>query len=493
MKLISKYIIILASVGMFFSCQDLEREDYNQIYPENFFQNETDVKNATTAMYRLFHMNSYGGGGVYSFGRGGYNIFTEVSTDIMDCQWGDGGSWATFNALRWTAENTKGTDAIYWKYNWLSKGEQIIKNINEANVSDDVKNLYIAQIKGLQGWLGFVFFDLYGGVPVANEEVLANIEEEVYLERYTADQMARYVETKLTEAIDYLPVSYSSSDWGRLTKGAAYTILLKLYMQEKNWTKAEETAREIMKPEYGYALQDTYKSIFEIDNEINNEVILAIPCNPDDFKNGWIAHVLPYNFPYENTAAQKWSGYRLEWNFYHTYEAGDERLETIAGAYDGTDGVTYDEDHPGAHLVKGALPIKFGVDLNHIGHGAGNDFPVYRLADVMLCLAEAINNKNGGPTTEAYGLINQVRDRAGLDDLAEGMSQTDFNDALLLERGHELYCEGHRRQDLIRHGKYIEYGKLVPNNLAADHKVLYPIPNGAITESKGAVKQNTGY
>lgn len=492
MKSIFIYLTIFSIALSFSGCQDLVREDYNQIYPENFFKNEDDVRNATTTMYRLFHMNSYGGGGVYSFGAGGYNIFTEVSTDIMDCQWGDGGKWATFNQHRWTAENTKGTDGIYWKYNWLSRGEQIIKSINECNISDDVKAGYIAQIEGLQGWLAFVLYDLYGGVPIASKEVLEDPTKEVYLERYTNEQMIQYIEGKLNSAIPVLPFDYPNSDWGRITKGAAKTILLKLYLHEKNWSKVEELAREIISPEYGYTLLDKYKDIFSVENEINDEVILSIPCHPDDFKNGWIAHVLPYNYPYENNAAQKWSGYRMEWDFYHTFETGDARLETISAEFDGTDGNTFNEANPGAHLVKGALPIKYGVDPAHVGHGAGNDYPVYRLADVILCLAEAINNQEG-PNDEAYSLINQIRNRVGLANLATGLSKSQFNDALLLERGHELYCEGHRRQDLIRHGKYVEYGKLKSDNLAAPHKVLFPIPNGAITESKGAVKQNPVY
>ena len=325
MKSIFKNIIVLVLIITLSSCQDLIREDFNQVYPENFFQNENDVRNATTAMYRLFHMNSYGGGGLYSFGKGGYNIYTEVATDIMDCQWGDGGSWASFNLHRWTAENTKGTDGLYWRYNWLSKGEQILKNINESSISDELKNTYGAQIQGLQGWLAFVLYDLYAGVPIAPKEVLENFEEEVYLERLSSKQMVAYIESKLTKAAEYLPYSHPASDWGRLTKGAVNTLLLKLYMHEKNWAKAEQMAREIMKPEYSYALLENYKDIFSIENEMNNEVILAIPCNIDAFKNGWAAHVLPYNYPYENTSAQKWSGYRMEWDFYHTYEEGDTR------------------------------------------------------------------------------------------------------------------------------------------------------------------------
>ena len=491
MKSYLNKITILLFAVVFFACDELEREDFNQVYPENFFQNENDIKNATTAMYRLFHINSYGGGGVYSFGRGGNNIFTEVATDIMDCQWGDGGSWATFNTHKWTAENPMGTHDIYWKYNWLSKGESIIKSITESNVSDEVKDKYISEIKGLQGWLAFVLYDLYGGVPIANEEVLADINTEVYLPRLTNAEMVTYIKSKLNDAADFLPYSYASADWGRLTKGAVKTLLLKLYLHEKNYPKVEELARELMTADYGYSLLANYQDNFSIDKDINAETILAIPCNIDDFKNGWIAHVLPYNFPY-SAPAQKWSGYRMEWDFYHTFEANDLRLETIAAEYEGTDGETYNEQSPGNHLVKGALPLKYGVDPNHLGHGAGNDFRVFRYADVILCLAEAINNTNG-TTAEAYDLVDMIRTRAGLAGLNRTMSIPELNDAILIERGHELYCEGHRRADLIRHGKFVEYGRLKADNLAEDYKVLYPIPNDATLESKGAVVQNPGY
>ncbi|MEN8118474.1 MAG: RagB/SusD family nutrient uptake outer membrane protein [Bacteroidota bacterium] len=490
MKKIIYIVFAIFFMQAFYSCIELEREDFNQIYPENYFQNEADVKNAVTAMYSTFNNGPWGG--IYGTGRQGITIFTEATTDVMDCQWGDGGTWAAFNEHSWTAENTKGVDGSYWRYNWLSRGEQVMKNINESPVTDDVKKRYNAQIKGIQGWMAFILYDLYGPVPVAPPEVLENIEEEVFIERPSDAEFMSYIETKLTEAATDLPYSYSSADWGRITKGAAKTILLKLYMMEKNWVKAEETAREIMKPEYGYKLEPNYNDIFEVDNEQNEEVILAIPCNVSNNENAWHAHTLPYNYPYPINV-QKWSGYRMPWAFYNTYEPNDERLSGIIGEYEGTDGVIYNEQNPDAHLAKGALPVKFGVDPSHVGYASGHDIPAYRFADVLLCLAEAINNKNSGPNQEAYSLINQVRNRAGLDNLELGLNQEQFNEALLLERGHELYCEGHRRQDLIRFGKYIEYAKLIPNNQTAPHKVRFPIPNSAIVESKGAVIQNSGY
>ena len=71
-----------------------------------------------------------------------------------------------------------------------------------------------------------------------------------------------------------------------------------------------------------------------------------------------------------------------------------------------------------------------------------------RYADILLMLAEAINEASG-PTGEAYDFLNQVRGRVGLDPLS-GLNQTTFREAVLKERRVELAFENHRWFDLKR-------------------------------------------
>lgn len=151
-------------------------------------------------------------------------------------------------------------------------------------------------------------------------------------------------------------------------------------------------------------------------------------------------------------------------------------------------------------LVKGALPVKYPEDPTQISEKAGNDVVVYRYADVLLELAEAINEQKG-PTQEAIGLVEQIRARAGIPNTiptTATASKDNFRDFILDERGRELYCEGHRRRDLIRHGKWIQSAVdqgYIPEERKADYKhmVLFPIPQEVIDESKGKIKQNEGY
>ena len=86
----------------------------------------------------------------------------------------------------------------------------------------------------------------------------------------------------------------------------------------------------------------------------------------------------------------------------------------------------------------------------------GNDIVMARYADVLLMMAEAISENNNGPNQEAVDLVNLVRDRAGvtLYTLADFTGLDDFNDAVLDERGKELFFEGLRKFDLVRHDKW---------------------------------------
>jgi hypothetical protein len=136
-----------------------------------------------------------------------------------------------------------------------------------------------------------------------------------------------------------------------------------------------------------------------------------------------------------------------------------------------------------------------------IGENGQTDWIVYRYADVLTLLAEAIVRKGNAVTDEATGLLNRVRTRAGLPayNSTDFSSARDFLDKLLMERGHELYFEGCRRQDLIRDGSYVDkmnekradFGWATP--VVTNDRILLPLQESAIIEGKGVVKQNPGY
>ncbi len=136
--------------------------------------------------------------------------------------------------------------------------------------------------------------------------------------------------------------------------------------------------------------------------------------------------------------------------------------------------------------------FKYWPDPNAASECNGNDIVYLRYADILMCRAEALNELNG-PTKEAIDLVNEIRKRAKVKEI----ELTDYNtkdklrDFILAERGREFFSEGLRREDLIRHGKFISDAVSRGKNAKA-YQELYPIPLRQREANKN-LSQNPGY
>ena len=99
--------------------------------------------------------------------------------------------------------------------------------------------------------------------------------------------------------------------------------------------------------------------------------------------------------------------------------------------------------------MSGARVVKFEVKKG-AKDNLSNDFPIFRLADVMLMKAEAML-RQGKSSNEALEYVNPIRERAGVS-LWTGADLT--LESIYEERAREMFFEGHRRQDMIRFGKF---------------------------------------
>lgn len=136
--------------------------------------------------------------------------------------------------------------------------------------------------------------------------------------------------------------------------------------------------------------------------------------------------------------------------------------------------------------------FKYWPDPNASGENNGNDIVYIRYADILLCRAEALNELNG-PNAESISLINQVRQRAKVADivLSNFTTKESLRDFILEERAREFFSEGLRREDLIRHGKFIS-NAIARGKDAKPYHVLYPIPQRQ-REANPSLTQNPGY
>jgi hypothetical protein len=175
------------------------------------------------------------------------------------------------------------------------------------------------------------------------------------------------------------------------------------------------------------------------------------------------------------------------WAFYDSFDPLDKRRSLLIANYTTKSGQLKDRTN-----MRGPVMRKYPD--NDSPEMQGNDIPVLRYADVLLMLAEAINNKGNGPTIEAIGFVNEVRHQhGGLGDLpaAATASKEAFNTALLKERGWDLYFEGVRKMDLIRFGKW--QSALTAAGKTPGPGELFPVPQYAIDVSNGKLSQTPGF
>ncbi len=132
---------------------------------------------------------------------------------------------------------------------------------------------------------------------------------------------------------------------------------------------------------------------------------------------------------------------------------------------------------PGDRYYNGLLAPNYTNHLNYISNGSGffmkkfileeeNDrktvpahWPYLRLPEVMLAYAEAINEYVGMPTSKAYSMVNQIRQRVGLGELKKNMSREEFREAVLRERCLEFGYEEVRWFDLVRRNREADFRK----------------------------------
>jgi hypothetical protein len=354
----------------------------------------------------------------------------------------------------------------------------VIFNIsNVTSISDDVKNRYIAETKVLRAWLMYVLYDYHGAVNVETDPLKLftfNSSPRPTTEAYLAQ-----IEHDLVTAIPDLSTRYNgdSANWGRISQGVAQMLLLKLYMINEQWDKAETTAKTIMS--MGYSLMPDYADVFNI--EQNNELIYAVPANNAGL-DCWIREVIPGDFAaseHLTAGAGGCTGYYMPWGLYDKYDHNDTRKNTIVTSYTNNHGKTVNR----ATGLRGAIPVKYTSILKP-GANYNVDVVVFRYAEVLLSLAEAINEQRG--PNDAYQYVNMVRARAGVSDFAD-METADFRNALQDERKRELYCEGTRRQDFIRQRVLISNTIARNTSNARLYRNLFPMPGN------GVVKQSAGY
>ncbi len=422
-----RILYIMLCTALFTGCS----EDFTDLAPISN-RNEADFYNAP-ADFEVAINASYAGlqsTGVY--GRGYWTMFEMRSdnTDQGPDATGLARQYTEINSFTEDALNEQVTSAWSESYRVIANCNVILERIPSIEMNEALRNRIVGEALFIRSLVYYHLAIGFGNIPLqltpyVSGDELVQVDENTVLEQLVAD---------LTTAEDNLPVSYSGSEVGKATKGAAATLLAKVHLTLGNNSAAEPVLRRIIS-NYGYELLPDYADLWGVANENNAESIFEV-----QYISGGIGQGSLFTNDFSpSTDLQTGSGFgrnRPTVDMQEAYEDGDLRYEISMGAtYMNLEGEIVEARH--VRKYQSDLAVENDSDIN---------FVVFRYADVLLMLAEAL-----GETPESYDLINEVRDRAGLPDIDASTPGT-FEEKLLHERRVELAFENHRWPDLKRFG-----------------------------------------
>ena len=444
-----------------------------------FFKTESDFKQAVNGAYvplrpivndRAYLLGEMHSDNTYYF----RNILfgaTDQQENIADFSIPTAGGITT---------NTHVLNQYRLDYQIIARANQILTTIDAVDFDATSK----ANLKGQASFLrAYAYFELvryFGKVPLHLTPVTNRAEAALPLS--SVEEIYVQIIKDATFAASSL-LSKSKQEAGRATSGAAKTLLGNVYIVQKKWAEAEAVLKDVVNSNE-YSLMPEYSNAFSGTNTNKNNQESIFEVQFLEGSAGYNGSIIYNSLPRPITAAELQpitgtanpQGLSGEGNNAPTpdiiaaYETGDKRKDASIAYVTLSQSLRANKLYP--YIKKFAAP--------HALHGnTGNNFPIYRYAEVLLFLAEALNEQSKGG--EALPLLNKVRDRAfgaGVSNITT-TSQVDLRDVVYKERRVELAFENKRWFDLIRTGRAVAIITAYGNRIKANPQDYY-YPAGAV-------------
>ncbi len=545
-----KYIVILSlcfTAILAPSCdQYLEEEFTHLVSSESYYTTAAGLNDAVHACY--FYTKEYWspaemGATLNSFGIDAYTN-------------GADGGHKGINVY----DSRLGPDESYFRDSWA----RLYEAVNQCNAvvgrSTEIEDLdagtrdqRVAEVRFLRALFYFQLVKMYGDVHLSLEETIGVETESNRTPREQIYEQA--IVPDLEFAILTLPTE--QGDYGRVTKHAAEFLLAKV-MVTRGWltnSQADfaraETLMEGVIASPLFSLLENWGDLWDINNQLNSEVVWSIQNTTDAILNGGQGNRLHLYFlmeydvlpgmtrdtdngrPWKRFRPTDWlttlwndtpggdpvpigtrRDVRYEQGFKHVWLSNNPGTAP-AGVVEGDTAVfipsyevpqAFRDSKPYMIITPSDYSDRRFPSLNkwidptrpdRQWTQGQRDFPIMRLADAYLIAAEAEHKQ--GKDQEAADHINEVRRRAGREGQKDEMEITAGDvtvDFILDERTRELVGELHGWDDLVRMGKLVERVRL-HNILAApniqDFHTLRPIPRSQLDRATNGYAQNPGY
>lgn len=315
MKFYTRLAIAGACVCSLASCYELDLNPHEEVSQQVFWQTEAQVKQGVMGVYDC--MKRTGESDTPNAAYFGNYFLLDALSDIAIAK--------PFAALE-NGTSTDRTEAYLekWKgmYDGIAIANHALQNIPAADMAEEDRNVYLAEVRFLRGLFYFHLLDFYGGVPLYDESWnLAETYDKMLEPRSTAEQVRTFILADLDYAARHLPYAWSAADYGRVTKAAAVALRGKVYLYAGEWEKAKADFQDLVdhNSTYGCALNPDYAAMFKPGTDANPEMILFISNSggAGDSNDGM---KMAFYHGNRSTYGSGWASSSLDPDFADTYE-----------------------------------------------------------------------------------------------------------------------------------------------------------------------------
>ncbi len=261
----------------FYSCEDkfLDLESLTEPVDATFYSSEAELELALTGAYTAFrYLASYGVPQIV--------VMDNASSDIgVSRNNGDGFVDLGSGIHSSTTAGFRNTYTFF--YRGIARTNLLLQNMERAIdvVSDERYNQIAAEALVIRAYCYMMLTESFGDVPFLDGVISS--PSEALLPRENKSTIVDNILADLQTASQKLPVTWSSSETGRITKGFALGLRARIALYNERYDIAASSAKAVIDNESaaGYSLHPNY---FELFQGVANspEVMLSLP-----YKYGW--------------------------------------------------------------------------------------------------------------------------------------------------------------------------------------------------------------
>ena len=474
------------------SCKKFLTTDPESSYSVNTsYQSQSDFNFAITGVYAK-QQELYGGTDnimIYAF--------TQRSDDTRN------GANSSDGIDRFTDNDATTKLPDYYKRFWeiIYRSNLILDKIDGVTFTDEnLKKSIKGEAYALRAWSYFNLAELFGGMPLI--KTVKTVEETKTIVRSTQMETFAASEDDYKKAITLLPLTWTGTNLGRITKYAAEGGLARQYMFQSNFAAAKPLLADIINSGL-YAMEAKYIDCFDDSHDNGKERVWEIQFHGAASSEAcWGGSLfLPEVNNYLPSAVKgtaNGNGFYASLSMENAYESGDLRKDISIKSGIKIGNIA----DPRSYIIKFCSFDKY-VPTSRSDWAT--NFPILRYTDVKMMYAECLNEEGYVANGEAFNIINAVRARAGLAPLTttDAPDKAAFRNTLIKERRIEFAFEGLRWPDLIRWGiaeSVINANFQTPdegNGLYSmkSYQKIYAIPSDELNRynDKTVMFQNPGY